>query len=382
LPSVYYLESAALVELARVPAALDLSGLRRLPFGSSEDVYALAARTERYSLGCQCAMGRKARMLLRAAGGWRPAQRSPAAKPLCRANQLLNSPERSSSQRKAVDAKLSWSQREAVAQSICRDVFEAIANADSIPCTAPLARWLTERVDVEFGPVARGRDSSGVSCLDVCYFLAERVARRLAGRNSIMQQYCLDEAYSRCVGKSEEEDSEPEEINDGDHLFRFLFTMVANAARDGRRKYWRMHGAEDSFESEDQATGRAWADVLADRTTVVAAEIAVFSAKPADLEAAVLAQAEIEYTAAERDLRDLQAKGGGNLRRAKKIHLDALLWLEWTRAKRKWSEEGRERKLGQQKFIEIFSQKYPGLPVDQTRLSRVIKQRRQHREVV
>lgn len=381
LPSVYYLESAALAELARVRGALDLSGLRRLPSGNPKGVHALAARTERYSLGCECAMGRKARMLLRAAGGWRPAHRNPAAKPLCRANQLLNHPERSSSKGKAADDKLSWSLREAVAQSICRDVFEAIANADSTPCAAPLARWLTERVDVEFGPVAVGRDPVGVSCLDVCYFLSERAARRLADRNSIMRQYCQDEAYFHCVGKAEEENGEPHEINDGGHLFRFLVTMVTNAARDGRRKYWRMQGAEDSFECEDQATGRAWAGVLADPKTVVAAD-AVSPAKSSDLEASVLAQAEIEHAAAQRELRDLQAKGGGNLRRAKKIHLDALLWLEWTREKRKWSEEGRERKLGQQKFIEIFLQKYPGLPVDQTRLSRVIKQHRQQREVV
>jgi len=381
LPSVYYVDSAALAGLARVRGALDLSGLRRLPSGNPEGVHALAARTECYSLGFECAMGRKARMLLRAAGGWRPAHRRPAAKPLCRANQLLSHPKNTSSKRKVADEKLSWSQREAVAKSICCDVFEAIANADSMPCAAPLARWLTERVDVEFGPVAAGRDPVGVSCLDVCYFLAERAARRLADRNSIMRQYCQDEAYSHCVGKADEENSRPEEINDGGHLFRFLVTMVANAARDGRRKYWRMHGVEDSFEIEDQATGCAWAGVLADPTTVVAAD-AVSPAKSSDLEASVLAQAEIEHAAAERELRDLQAKGGGNLRRAKKIHLDALLWLEWTREKRKWSEEGRERKLGQQKFIEIFLQKYPGLPVDQTRLSRVIKQHRQQREVV
>lgn len=364
LPSVYFLESRALAALARLPGTLDLSGIRRLPVDGMAGVYALVSRKGPCDLGRWCIMGRRARMLLRAVGQLRLADRRPAELPPSRAHELH-------------DPKLSWSRRDEVAKSICRDVFEAIASTGPAACEQPLSRWLTERVDVELGPLVVGRGPSGASCLEVCYYLAGTVAAKMAQGDSILQQACQDQAYLHCVKRSEE--AEVTAINGGGHLFKFLVTMVSNAARDGARSYRRTRGESSSYDAQDEVTGFAWADKLAHKEPVAAVESMGISTTPADLEAEVLAQAEIDCAVAERELQALQSKGGGNRRRAKKIWLDALLWLEWTREKRRWSEKG-ERKLGQQKFIEIFRQRHPGLPADQTRLSRVIKQRRRIRE--
>jgi hypothetical protein len=363
LPSLYRLDNQSLVALARVPGVLDLSGLVALPDGGSGStgIRALMARSAPFYLSEHCTMRRKDRMLLETSPKLEFLARRPVEITPSLADQLHN-------------RKLSLASRISVAESICQAVVEALAEGKPGGCRATYAQWLNKKLDCGPQALAGCSRPAGVSCWDVYYFLSQLRAADLADGNKILEDYCHQHACEKGVKLSESK--RQRRFQDGKHLYRTLFIIATNDAIDALRKYNKTRDRLISLDSEDPETGRPRSEKIDSENQKGTVKKKIDYSIAATLEAEILAGAEREYTEAERHHHELQAKGKGNRRRAKKEHENALIWLEWTREEFRRAENGGEKKLRQQEFAEMYSQKYPWRPVEQSRLSRVINSKR------